>query len=453
MSSSPRETATKLLDNLRSGFPWRDAFEMACMAEEGERSADWDDATLISIYQECLVRGLTFDAAPEAFLEACKRLSRLLFRYGRAREANNFLLMLRDLSPDPERIPAWAWSYSAKLAYLEDIDYCISRPETVLDYIQKALLADSSNGQATAVFAHFINTAARHLSKRSTPKAAARLSSLLQEFLADSPIPLSESIDHGLKVLDSLHDFDSAVQPAAMPAPAPVRRPHVDDREEEVRALRAELAEATARVNSLTENNEALQSRNEALLLELDLLRDEIKQESTSFAQLSALIERLETQLEHLMAEVKLAPEAENQHPEPPQSIPGRAPAPALAARARILVIGQSRASEQHLLGICKAMVLERNQVDFRLSYDAFDSLDIGSLQYNESVAGILIGPVPHKVPGQDDPVQALLRQEGYPPTVRVETNSGELKITKSSFRDALQSLLTRIASLEPSIH
>lgn len=453
MSAPITATAEEQLNDLRAGRPWREAFEIACEVEYGERREGWDDASLITVYKECLVRGLTHQASPEAFLEACKRLSRLLFRYGRAREANNFLLLLRDLSPDPERIPAWAWSYSAKLAYLEDIDYCTSKPETVLGYIRKALLADSSNAQATAVLADFINTASRHLAERSAPEAATRLSSILQEFLASFSIPSSESIEHALKALNSLHDFDSAVQPATVPTPALVPRPHVHDREDEIRALRAELAEATARADALTEKSEALRRRNEALLLELHLLRDEVKQESTSFAQFSALIERLETQLEHLMAEVARERGAEARQPEPPQPIPDHEPAPVLAARARILVIGQSRVPEQHLLGICKAMELERDQTEFRLSYDAFDSLDIRSLQYNESVAGILIGPVPHKVPGQDDPVQALMRQEGYPPAVRVETNSGELKITKSSFRDALQSLLTRIASLEPSIH
>lgn len=453
MSAHITATAEEQLNRLRAGHPWREAFEIACEVEDGERGEGWDDASLIAVYKECLVRGLTHQASPEAFLEACKRLSRLLFRYGRAREASNFLLLLRDLSPDPESIPAWAWSYSAKLAYLEDMEYCVSRPEAVLDYIRKALLADSSNAQATAVLADFINMASRHLAERSAPKAAARLSNFLQDFLASFSISSSESIEHARKALDSLHDFDSAVQPATVPPPALVPRPHVHDREEEVQALRVELAEATARANSLTKKSEALRERNEALLLELHLLRDEVKQESTSFAQLSALIERLETQLAHLIAEVARARGAEARQPEPPQLIPGHAPAPVLAARARILVIGQSRVSEQHLLGICKGMDLERDQVEFRLSYDAFDSLDIGSLQYNESVAGILIGPVPHKVPGQDDPVQALMRQEGYPPTVRIETNSGELKITKSSFRDALQNLLTRIASLEPSIH
>jgi len=98
-------------------------------------------------------------------------------------------------------------------------------------------------------------------------------------------------------------------------------------------------------------------------------------------------------------------------------------------------------------------MGLEKNQVEIHLSYKAFDSLDISTLQYNDSVAGVLIGPVPHKVPGQDDPVEALLRGEGYPPTIRVETSSGELKITKSSFREALETLLVRIASMEPSLH
>ncbi|MDZ7790373.1 MAG: hypothetical protein U5L08_07770 [Xanthomonadales bacterium] len=92
MPTPSPETAAKTLDQLRAAGSWKPAFQRACAAEDGERPEGWDDASLIDIYRERLVRGLTFQAAPEAFLEACKRLSRLLFRYGRAREANNYLI-------------------------------------------------------------------------------------------------------------------------------------------------------------------------------------------------------------------------------------------------------------------------------------------------------------------------------------------------------------------------
>ena len=419
------------------------------MAEEGERGAERDDAALISIYKECLIRGLTFQAAPEEFLEVCKRLSRLLFRYGRAREANNYLLQLRDLSPDPSGIPAWAWAYSAKLAYLEDLDYCTRRPSEVLDHIEKALMADASNSQAPAVLVDFINTAAKHLADPPNPEAAVSLAESIRNFLDHSSLPDSIQTGQALRKLDRLFQKPAEEEAEDLDAETPTQLL----RQDELEQLRDQIELSDASARALAAENATLVQANQELRLELHLLRDQSEQEATSLSKLADMLHRLDEQLQQLriewqdsQAELAVQPEPESQKPE---AISGAT----LPARSRIIVVGESRAAEPHLLGICKAMGLEKDQIDFRLSYKAFDTLDIGSLQYNDSVAGILIGPIPHKVPGQDDPVQALKRGEGYPPTVRVETSSGELKITKSSFREALETLLTRITSLEPSLH
>lgn len=452
MSARGTTTAEEELEGLRSGRPWQEAFEHACKVEDGEQAEGWDDASLIVIYKECLVCGLTFEAGPEAFLEVCKRLSRLLFRYGRAREANNYLLQLRDLSPDPSRIPAWAWAYSAKLAYLEDIEYCITRPREVLDFIQRAVSTNASSEQAPAVLADFINIAVRHLSDRSEPEAAGRLSASVRDFLKESSVRHEERIDRALFKLDLLLEPDGTAEAAEPDLHSPASAPELLWNEE-VEQLRAQLEEATGQAGTLSRENETLKKRNQELRLELHLLREQSAQETTSFTQLATLIGRLDTQLEKLRSDWQTSQYIEPERPQTPAPVPSSVSGTILPVRSRIIVIGKSHATEQHLLGICKAVGLDKDQVDFRLSYKAFDSLEIGALQYNDSVAGILIGPVPHKVPGQDDPVQALMRQEGFPPTVRVETSSGELKITKSSFREALENLLTRIASLEPSIH
>lgn len=449
MSNSYPETAEGLLENLRSGHPWKSVFEVAREAEDGDRGADWGDASLISIYQECLVHGMTFQAAPEEFLEACKRLSRLLFRYGRAREANNYLLQLRDLSPDPSSIPAWAWAYSAKLAYLEDIDYCIRKPGEVLDYISRAVSANSINSQAPAVLTDFINTAAKRLSEHANPEAANSLTNSIRKFLDHSALPDPQPINHALRRLDQLVGQPEAAEAEDLETADTTQLLW----QREVEQLRTQLEQTDAESEALAAEKASLEEDNQELLLELHLLRDQSEQEATSLSKLASLIDRLDAQLEQLRTEWQNSQHAVPAHPQPATPLPSPATDATLPTRSRIIVVGESRAAEAHLLGICKAMGLEKDQVDFRLSYKAFDSLDIGSLQYNDSVAGILIGPVPHKVPGQDDPVQALMRGEGYPPTIRVETSSGELKITKSSFKEALETLLTRIASLEPSLH
>jgi hypothetical protein len=131
-----------------------------------------------------------------------------------------------------------------------------------------------------------------------------------------------------------------------------------------------------------------------------------------------------------------------------PPLVPGTIDGSVLPPRTHILVIGDSRVQEQKLAGICKQLRIDKDQVQFELDYNAFDNISLDSLQYNGSIAGILIGPVPHKVRGCDDPANTLISSIGFPPTVKIETSSGELKITKSSFREALNRLLVKIATL-----
>ena len=206
MTSSKHASAAETLERLRADRSWKSAFETAQAAEDGARTEGWNDASLIDVYQECLVSGLTFDSDPDTFLDACRRLSRLLFRYGRSREASNYLLLLRDLSPDKASIPAWAWAYSAKLAYQEDLDYCIRKPREVTEPIENAFLASQGSAQVSAVLTDFINIATRHLSEQAGQHLAGDLSAEITRFLDGRSLPDKEQIEEALARLDLLSD-------------------------------------------------------------------------------------------------------------------------------------------------------------------------------------------------------------------------------------------------------
>ena len=180
------------------------------------------------------------------------------------------------------------------------------------------------------------------------------------------------------------------------------------------------------------------------------MLQEQADRRPTSADRLNDLILRLEGRLKALEADWNAAQMGARVETPPAEPAAPELSGELLPRRARIVVLGESRVAEPQLAGICKSLGIEKDRFEFRLSYKAFDTLDINTLQYNDSVAGILIGPVPHKVPGMDDPPQALLTKEGFPPTVKIENSTGILKITKSSFREALRSLLTLIASVEP---
>lgn len=112
----------------------------------------------------------------------------------------------------------------------------------------------------------------------------------------------------------------------------------------------------------------------------------------------------------------------------------------------RIVVIGESSVKEEILRGVAKEMGFSKARFAF-LDYKETKGQDCRDWQYNTSIAAIMCGPVPHKTTGMGDSsslLEALRRQSGYPPVEELRDMSGDLKITKASFRDGLVKLIGR---------
>lgn len=108
------------------------------------------------------------------------------------------------------------------------------------------------------------------------------------------------------------------------------------------------------------------------------------------------------------------------------------------------------RAKTEHLVGKAKKFGLTRSHLRFKTDYSKFTQFDLSELQYSNVCAGILVGPVPHKMKGVGDSasvLQLFAAEEGYPPAVAMRTASGELKGTKKSFDAALGELLTTLTA------
>lgn len=110
----------------------------------------------------------------------------------------------------------------------------------------------------------------------------------------------------------------------------------------------------------------------------------------------------------------------------------------------KILVIGDSQISEDKLRGIISDFGQDKNDFEFCLGYDKAKNYNFRNLHYNANYRAILIGPLPHSTSGKGDSSSIITEMEtkpGYPLVVRI-TTSNELKITKTSFREALKLVL-----------
>lgn len=106
----------------------------------------------------------------------------------------------------------------------------------------------------------------------------------------------------------------------------------------------------------------------------------------------------------------------------------------------KIVVVGESMASEDALLAVAKKLGFEKGRFVFYLSYEDLKSKSFKHLQYNPQYSLILVGPTPHKgkamAGGYSSIIDSFENQDGYPPVIRMGSNN--LKITKTGFSEKL---------------
>lgn len=109
----------------------------------------------------------------------------------------------------------------------------------------------------------------------------------------------------------------------------------------------------------------------------------------------------------------------------------------------KIIVIGQSEVKKEELAKIAVKYGIDKNRFEFLLDYEKCQKYNFKKTRWNDLYCVILVGEMPHSGHAKDDyssMITALQSKEGYPPVRRVGMNG--LKITKSSFRITLESLI-----------
>ncbi|HKK18811.1 MAG TPA: hypothetical protein VJ952_09050 [Opitutales bacterium] len=110
----------------------------------------------------------------------------------------------------------------------------------------------------------------------------------------------------------------------------------------------------------------------------------------------------------------------------------------------RLVLIGASMIREKAALSIFQNHGF--SEIDIFSDYKQIKHLDSNTLLRQRSrYDGILLGPMPHSTKGNGDGtnlIQRILNEpDRYPPSVEVRTNSGQLRITKQSLKDAITNL------------
>lgn len=120
-----------------------------------------------------------------------------------------------------------------------------------------------------------------------------------------------------------------------------------------------------------------------------------------------------------------------------------------LDGNKKILVIGQPAVRTDKLLGIVKDYGYLKSDFIFWDDYDKIKSY--AERMAGGSFSGIIAGPMPHKVSGLGDyrSLVEKMKQPGYPYMEEARSEGGELKITKNSFKKALEGLTKHLLAIQ----
>ena len=110
----------------------------------------------------------------------------------------------------------------------------------------------------------------------------------------------------------------------------------------------------------------------------------------------------------------------------------------------KIVVIGQCEVGKDKLLAIGQALGIDKRRFEFFLDYEDAKTYDFRKMQWSPNYSVVLVGQMPHSGAAKGkyaSVIAAMENQDGYPPVYRMGMSG--LKITKSSFRNALEYLLS----------
>jgi hypothetical protein len=112
----------------------------------------------------------------------------------------------------------------------------------------------------------------------------------------------------------------------------------------------------------------------------------------------------------------------------------------------KIVVFGDSAIPQEQLAGIAKSLGIRKDRLEFNLDYMAVQKYDYRKFENTSKYCVILIGPIPHMTTGTDGYASLISALEAknriIPAKIKRLENTNSLKITKTSFRKALEELI-----------
>lgn len=417
---------------------WEDIYWLAKCIQSADSETDTDEIVM-KLINYAFNHGLNYSINPEKYFDAAKILSRVYLRRRDYVRATNYLM---DISERSEEVPDWVNIYYLLSQVMTDNIIRIAE-DPYFFFIRLNSISEESYKSRAKVYRVFLDRLHELDSKGTTRELnitsfEERAEEYIGEYLPSRTIGEIDEEETNEEVVSqekALRDLEGAKEQAENEKKELEKKLEALEKsyKEKFDALIAERDALSKSGISKAELEEALKKKDDELELKNSQLREQEELLNAKDKEIQEKERKIKDR-EAALVQARLFAQAEAIDAGVDDDYP------LLKRNEVILVLGATAAKKNELVAIAKK--------EHGLSEDDFEFMDDYSKMTNFKVSSkhraVICGPMPHKMDDTDGFSSLITRLENDEDryVVRCEAGANGLKITKTSFRGALQKVV-----------
>ena len=440
------ESIEELIDVSKDleALDWEDVYWLAKCIQSADSEIDTDE-TVIKLINYQFNHGLNYTTNPDKYFDSAKMLSRLYLRRRDYVRATNYLM---DISERSEEVPDWVNIYYLLSQVMTDNIFRIAE-DPYFFFKRLNSISEESYKSRAKVYRVFLDRL-HEIEAKGTSRTLniASFEEQASEYIGDyiprridGEVTSNDSNEEVVAQEKALHVLEEAKEQAEKEKLELKQK--LEDLEKSYRvkfdSLIAERDALSREGKSKSELEEALKKKDDELELKNSQLREQ--EELLNIKDQEILDkEKQIKEREAALVQARLFAQAESIEVEDDEHYP------LLRRNEMILVLGALSAKKNELVAIAKR--------EYGLAEDNFEFMDDYEKMTNFRVSpkhrAVICGPMPHKMENTDGFSSLIARVENDEDryVVRCEAGANGLKITKTSFRGALQKVVDYLSIL-----
>lgn len=394
------------------------------------------DHITLEVLEKAYTYGLNINSNPDKFLEALYITSKLYLYYNDYDNAMNHLKIIAD---SYENLPNWVHLDYATMQIHSSYTFAslVKKPPYLIKRLNKiSNYTDQDSLRRSNIFDQFLYRLDTHVKPEFLTKE-------------NGTEIIQAAINYRLNNSQYLHSLNAKFG-------LNYEIPALDNQEENIK-LFGILKKLVADRNLQDEKIKELEGEIKYLKEELNSLQIDAEEIESQKAEIARIISEHFESIQELAEQDTMSKDAPKEfigykYDESKQIIDSQESTSIANIHPRykkLLIVGESSVKKNEIIGIAKEFGFNKNDLDVELDYDKASTIVGRIKQYESNYAGIIAGAMPHKTKnnaGYTSFINKLENEpEGYPHLEQTRNHSNELKMTKTSLREAFKRMASHL--------